>query len=237
MGERLKDEIFEMVSKAIGGIVSKYYEDANLEGLVDEVQRTFLIRLKISPEEFQKLGEEGLKELIFNETKSFYDRKEERYGAELMGKVERFAMLTIIDEKWKEHLREMDDLKEGINFRAYGQKDPLLEYKSDGFKLFVEMLDTLSTEVINFIFKFTSQTPEEAQTVKTPVRNNDSRMRTYHQSSEGMGYIGGDDNSSDPNASKTPVKVGPKIGRNDPCFCGSGKKYKNCHGSASKAAV
>ena len=85
-----------------------------------------------------------------------------------MGQIERFAMLNIIDEKWKEHLREMDDLKEGINFRAYGQKDPLLEYKTDGFKLFVEMLDSLSVGLINFIFKFTTQTPEEAKNIKTP---------------------------------------------------------------------
>jgi preprotein translocase subunit SecA len=239
MGERLKDEIFDMVDKAVENIVQKYYEDANIEGLIDEVQRTFLVRVQISPDEFQKLGESGIKDLIIKEAKSFYERKEERYGAELMGQIERFAMLNVIDEKWKEHLREMDDLKEGINFRAYGQKDPLLEYKSDGFKLFVEMLDSLSANVINFIFKFTAQAPEEARNVRTPVQSNQSRLRTYHESSEGMGYIGGSSESDgqDPNAKKQPIKVGEKIGRNDPCFCGSGKKYKNCHGSASKEAV
>ncbi|MBL8007722.1 MAG: preprotein translocase subunit SecA [Ignavibacteria bacterium] len=237
MGERLKDEIFEMVDKAVENIVKKYYEDGNLDGLKEEVQRTFLVRLSITPDEFQKLGETGLKDLIISETKTFYERKEERYGADLMGQIERFAMLTIIDEKWKEHLREMDDLKEGINFRAYGQKDPLLEYKSDGFKLFVEMLESISTSVINFIFKFTAQTQEEAKTVRTPVQTNTSRLRAYHQSSEGMGYIGGDESGEDPNAKQTPVKVGEKIGRNDPCFCGSGKKFKNCHGRTSKEAV
>ncbi|MEP7146044.1 MAG: SEC-C metal-binding domain-containing protein, partial [bacterium] len=240
MGERLKDEIFDMVDKAVENMVKKYHDEGNIDGLIDEVQRTFLVRLQISPEEFQKLGENGLRDLIFNETKIFYDRKEERYGPDLMGQIERFAILNIIDEKWKEHLREMDDLKEGINFRAYGQKDPLLEYKTDGFKLFVEMLDTLSTGIINFIFKFTAQTPEEAKNVRTPVQANQSRLRTYHQSSEGMGYIGGSDDSAageDPNAKNQPVKVAEKIGRNDPCFCGSGKKYKNCHGRTSREAV
>ncbi|MBS1551792.1 MAG: preprotein translocase subunit SecA [Bacteroidetes bacterium] len=239
MGERLKDEIFEMVEKAVDAMVNKYYADGNIDGLREEVQRTFLVIINVSPEEFQKLGETGLKELIMKETRAFYDRKEERYGADLMGQIERFAMLNVIDEKWKEHLREMDDLKEGINFRAYGQKDPLLEYKSDGFKLFVEMLDTISTGVINFIFKFTTQTPEEAKTVRAPRQVNESRLRTYHESTEGMGYIGGSDDGSgqDSNVKKEPVKVGEKIGRNDPCFCGSGKKYKNCHGRSSKEAV
>ncbi|MDQ3020087.1 MAG: preprotein translocase subunit SecA [Bacteroidota bacterium] len=238
-GERLKDDIFEMVDNAVENLVKKYYEDGNFDGLIDEVQRTFLVRLQLTPEEFQKQGESGLKDLIVKEAKSFYERKEERYGADLMGQIERFAMLNVIDEKWKEHLREMDDLKEGINFRAYGQKDPLLEYKTDGFKLFVEMLDSLSTNVINFIFKFTTQTPEEAKNVRTPVQSNQSRLRTYHESSEGMGYIGGSPEQSgqDSNAKIQPVKVGEKIGRNDPCFCGSGKKYKNCHGRISKEAV
>jgi preprotein translocase subunit SecA len=238
MGERLKDDIFEMVDKAVESIVKKHFEDGNLDGLKDEVQRTFLVVLKISPEEFQKLGETGLKDLIYKETKEFYERKEERYGSDLMGQIERFAMLSVIDEKWKEHLREMDDLKEGINFRAYGQKDPLLEYKTDGFKLFVDMLESMSAAVVNFIFKFTAQAPEEAKTIKTPAQSNQSRIRAYHQSSEGMGYIGGEESQGqDPNAKQAPVKVGEKIGRNDPCFCGSGKKYKNCHGRISKEAV
>ncbi len=238
MGERLKDEILEMVAKSAEDIVKKHYEEGDIEGLIDEVQRTFLVRLSIAPEEFQKMGEAGLREMVVKEATDFYNRKEERYGADLMGQIERFAMLSIIDEKWKEHLREMDDLKEGINFRAYGQKDPLIEYKSDGFKLFVEMLDSLNAAVVNFIYKFTAQAPEEAKTVRTPMQPSPSRMRTYHQSSEGMGYIGGGEQpEQDPNAKHTPVKVGEKIGRNDPCFCGSGKKYKNCHGRTSKEAV
>jgi preprotein translocase subunit SecA len=239
MGERLKDDILEMVEKSAGEIVKKNYEAGEIDGLIDEVQRTFLVRLSITPEEFQKLGESGVTDLVIKEARNFYIRKEDRYGPDLMGQIERFAMLSIIDEKWKEHLREMDDLKEGINFRAYGQKDPLVEYKTDGFKLFVDMLDSLNSAVVNFIYKFTTQTPEEAKNVRTPAQTNQSRLRTFHQSSEGMGYIGGQDDQSgqDPNAKHEPVKVGDKIGRNDPCFCGSGKKYKNCHGRMSKEAV
>jgi preprotein translocase subunit SecA len=233
MGERLKDDLFEMVESNIDDMIAKYFPESDIEGLKEEVQRTFLVRLEITPESFQKLGEIGLKDLILSEAKAFYKRKEERYGNVLMGQIERFAMLSIIDEKWKEHLREMDDLKEGINFRAYGQKDPLIEYKMDGFKIFQNMLETISVDVINFIFKFTTQTPEEARRVEGPKEINTSRLQTQKASSEGMGYIGNlqpEENEAAHTGKKQPIKVAPKAGRNDPCPCGSGKKYKNCHG-------
>jgi len=237
MGERLKDELFEMVEKSIDNIVEKYFPESDIEGLRDEVQRTFLTRVDVKPKEFQSLGETGLKDLILKEARGFYDRKEERYGSDLMGQIERFAMLNIIDEKWKEHLREMDDLKEGINFRAYGQKDPLIEYKMDGFKLFEDMLETISISVINFIFKFTTQTPEEAQAIEGPKGVSDSRIRTSHASTEGMGYqapnlVPKESEAASPTTKRQPVKVGKKVGRNDPCPCGSGKKYKHCHGKS-----
>jgi preprotein translocase subunit SecA len=232
-GERLKDEIFEMIDKTADRIVDKYHEEANIEALKDEVQRIFLVRLNITPEEFQSLGETGLKELVSKEAKDYYNRKEERYGSDLMGQVERFAMLSVIDEKWKEHLREMDDLKEGINFRAYGQKDPLIEYKKEGFQLFVDMLDSISDSVISLLYKFTTQSPEQSRQLHLSDQIDPNRLRTEHQSSQGMGYI----SSSQPGQERgkpSPVKVGDKIGRNDPCPCGSGKKYKHCHGKASK---
>ena len=235
MGERLKDELLEMVDKSIDNMIDKYFPESDLDGLIDEAQRTFLVRLKIKPDEFQSLGESGLKEMILKEAREFYDRKEERYGSELMGQIERFGMLTIIDEKWKEHLREMDDLKEGINFRAYAQKDPLVEYKMDGFRLFEDMLESVNISVINFIFKFTTQKPEEAQTIEGPKQVSTSRMRTMHASSEGMGYTAASlepqqSDAASPTSKKQPVKVGEKVGRNSPCPCGSGKKYKHCHG-------
>ncbi len=232
MGERLKDQIFEMVEKEVEKLVSTYFKELDYDGLKSEVQRMFLVRLNLTKEEFQKQGEEGLIRLILKEARDFYERKEKRYGSELMARLERFAMLSVIDEKWKEHLREMDDLKEGINFRAYGQKDPLIEYKIDGFRLFDEMLNSISTEVINFIFKFTVQTPEEIAK-QGPKEVNRSALRAQHESVDGMQYA---DNLQpvESEAARTgkrqPIKVGPKVGRNDPCPCGSGKKYKNCHG-------
>ncbi|MCU0373129.1 MAG: preprotein translocase subunit SecA [Ignavibacteria bacterium] len=235
MGERLKDELFEMVDKNVDKIIAKYFPDSDLHGLIEEVQRMFLVRLDISPEKFQALGEAGLKELVFKEAQAFYKRKEDRYGAELMGKIERFAMLTIIDEKWKEHLREMDDLKEGINFRAYGQKDPLIEYKMDGFRMFENMLETIAIDTINFIFKFTTRTQEESAQLEQVRSVNQSRLQVRHDASDGLGYSGNLDpveNDAARAGKHQPVKVGKKVGRNEPCPCGSGKKYKNCHGKS-----
>ena len=232
-GERLKDEIFSMSRSFVQKIVTRHYEEADVKGLLDEVQRTFMVVMTITPEKFQELGEEGLVDEIMKEVEETYKRKEEKYGTELIARIERFAMLSVIDDKWKEHLREMDDLKEGINFRAYGQKDPLIEYKKDGFELFVAMLDEISVEVINMVFKFTTR---EEQTQQRHRAIPTQRMQAIHASAQGAGFhvtpekagtIGEDQPEQ---TKKMPVKVGPKIGRNDPCPCGSGKKYKNCHG-------
>ena len=233
-GERLKDEIFEMARSTVTKIVHKYYEETDIKGLVDEVQRTFVVLMEITPEKFQSLGEDGLEEAIMNEVRETYKRREEKYGVDLIARVERFAFLTVIDEKWKDHLREMDDLKEGINFRAYGQKDPLIEYKRDGFELFVAMLEEIGKEVINFVFKFTTR---EEQVPQKRRQMPAQRMQTIHASAQGAGMKMSPENAQQKleqqpgdNTKKIPIKVGPKIGRNDPCPCGSGKKYKNCHG-------
>src|SRR4030095_6596290 len=231
MGERVKDEIFDMARTYITDTVAKYYPDADLTGLRDEIQRTFMVLMDITPEQFQSMGEKGLEDYILKLVDENYKRKEEKYGTELIAQIERFAMLSVIDDKWKEHLREMDDLKEGINFRAYGQKDPLIEYKKDGFELFARMLDDISVEVINFVFKFTVQEQPVPQ-----QRQRQQRMTTIKASAEGAGLKMTPEQSDaklqpgQDGVKKTPIKVGPKVGRNDPCPCGSGKKYKNCHG-------
>ncbi len=236
MGERIKDEILDMAGSYVEKTVKKYYDDADIKGLQDEIQRTFMTLLEITPDRFQSLGEEGLSEEIMNLVRENYKRKEEKYGVELVAQIERFAMLSVIDDKWKEHLREMDDLKEGINFRAYGQKDPLIEYKKDGFDLFMQMLEDISKDVIAFVFRFTVQEqqvpqrarqiqPQNMQTIKASATG--AGLKMTPEQSDNMG----DQQPGD--MKKMPIKVGPKIGRNDPCPCGSGKKYKNCHGKNS----
>jgi preprotein translocase subunit SecA len=155
----------------------------------------------------------------------------------LMATLERMGMLQVIDERWKEHLREMDDLKEGINLRAYGQKDPLLEYKAEAFQMFTEMLDMINREVVGIVFKVFPAAPEQIP-ARRPVRvPRPQELTLTHSESLGMGFqanrapVGTVSSPAEAKPGKPqPVRVGVKVGRNDPCPCGSGKKYKNCHG-------
>ena len=159
-----------------------------------------------------------------------------------MATLEKMAMLQVIDTKWRDHLREMDDLKEGIHLRGYGQKDPLVEYKGEAFKMFMELMEMIATDVLSMVFKLYPERPEQlpVQRARRPMRRED--MVLTHDSAIGAGYAV----NKEPITSTTgpqraqqsaggqrvqQIRVGPKIGRNDPCPCGSGKKYKNCHGS------
>jgi preprotein translocase subunit SecA len=158
-----------------------------------------------------------------------------------MGTIEKMVNLQVIDDRWKEHLREMDDLREGIHLRAYGQKDPLLEYKSEAFRMFMELLDMLNAAIVAGVFKlFPAQAQQEPLRagLRAPRRE---QLRTTHESSSGMGFQGSrepvpgqarpPEEAAAARAGKPqPMQVGEKIGRNDPCPCGSGKKFKQCHG-------
>ena len=229
-GDRLKGEIFEMLDEFISELVVKYFDDVMVNALKEDILMHLLVDVNLKPEEFEELGQDGLKDKIINTAKEFYNKKEEMITSDLMARLERYAVLSVIDHKWKEHLREMDDLKEGIGLRAYGQKDPLVEYKGEAFKLFVALLEQIRNEVVSFAFKFFPQAPEEIQTRRRqPAR----RMVVSKQDTTNIGLSGSRPHAvSEPQqAGKLqPVQVDEKIGRNDPCPCGSGKKYKNCHG-------
>jgi preprotein translocase subunit SecA len=227
-GERLKGEIFDLLDEYADDLIDRYFESVAADGIREELLHNLIVEVKLEPEEFETLGEEGVKERIVNAAKEFYKRKEEMLGSELMSRLERFAMLSVIDHKWKEHLREMDDLKEGIGLRAYGQKDPLVEYKGEAFKLFTDLIEQIRNDVVSFAFKFFPQQPDEIQR----QRQQSDRMVVSKQSTTNIGYSAG--SSQQAQASQRgkaqPVKVGEKVGRNEPCPCGSGKKYKHCHG-------
>jgi preprotein translocase subunit SecA len=195
----------------------------------EEMMYRLLVDVKIDPAEFEKLGKDGLKNKLFDAAKEFYRRKEEMLSSELMARLERYAMLSVIDQKWKEHLREMDDLKEGIGLRAYGQKDPLVEYKGESFKLFVTLLEEIRNDVVSFSFKFFPHAPAEVQQQR---RQPASRITESKQVATNIGLQAEPRQvASAQHAGKVqPVRVMEKVGRNDPCPCGSGKKYKQCHG-------
>ncbi|MFA8344234.1 MAG: preprotein translocase subunit SecA [Rhodothermaceae bacterium] len=228
-GERLKEKVFDDLDKYIESIVENYFDDTLTEALREDLLQHLLVDVRIEEEVFEKLGKKGLADKVFEICRDFYDRKEEMLGSELMGRLERYAMLSIIDEKWKDHLREMDDLKEGIGLRAYGQKDPLIEYKAEGYKLFVTLLEEIQNEVVSFCFKYFPAEPEE---VKARKQSN-QRVRATKSDDTNMGYQSPElqeNEAAQRGRQKPVVNEEPKVGRNDPCPCGSGKKYKQCHG-------
>lgn len=170
----------------------------------------------------------------------------ETEGRELVKALEKAAVLSIIDDKWMEHLRELDSVKEGIGLRAFGQKDPLLEYKREAFKMFGVLVEEMNSEIISLIWKAMPEGADNKQKLmeaKAPMRKkiDMSKLKTQHDSpiDMAMRFDGGaqQGNSAQQNMTaggqkqkQEPVVVGEKVKRNDPCPCGSGKKYKHCHG-------
>lgn len=230
-GDRLKSEIFDYLEEFVTEVVDQNFDEVQAEIIREEILQKLLVDVKLEPTEFETLGKEGIKNRIMENARTFYKKKEEMIGSDLMARLERYAMLSVIDQKWKEHLREMDDLKEGIGLRAYGQKDPLIEYKGEAFKLFVALLEDIRNEVVSFAFKFFPQAPDEVQNRR---RRQPARITESKQSAINIGLASpasrAGQSSPDQGGKPQPVQVADKVGRNDPCPCGSGKKYKHCHG-------
>jgi preprotein translocase subunit SecA len=226
-GDRLKGEILEYLEDYIKDVVHTNFDNIEIETIKEELRMNLLIDIQLEPEEFEKLAQEGISNKILDAAKDFYSKKEEMITSEIMGRLERYAVLSVIDHKWKEHLREMDDLKEGIGLRAYGQRDPLVEYKAEAFKLFTTLLNEIRNEVVSFTFKFWPQAPEEVQARR---RTPSSRLMESKQATTNIGLTPRAQEMSAPAGKPQPVIAGDKVGRNDPCPCGSGKKYKQCHG-------
>ncbi|MCU0643031.1 MAG: preprotein translocase subunit SecA [bacterium] len=241
-GENLKDQIIDMIEQVADDLASnyagedQYIEDWDWTGLNVEIQRIFLL-----PPLFQNINDiptgfsrENLAETLREKALENYKRRERFIGEREMRRLERLASLQVLDICWREHLYEMDNIKEGIGLRAYGQKDPLIEYKSEGFHAFTEMLARFNEGAIRLIF--TAQLRDETRF--TPrQRPAPARMSEVHDSADGMGFravtsaeSAEQDSQPDKPGKKVPIVVGDKVGRNDPCPCGSGKKYKKCCG-------
>nr|MBP8975770.1 SEC-C domain-containing protein [Bacteroidota bacterium] len=233
-----RDDIFDMLQDVVTKIVQKYYGEGDIEGLQQEVRSKFLINLDITPDQFQSFGEKGLIEEIVHRAQEFYHRKEEQLGSEIMGQIEKMVMLQVIDTKWRDHLRELDDLKEGIHLRGYGQKDPLVEYKTEAFSMFVELMEMISNEVLELVFKLYPERQEQLPPLQQRRAPRRGQLMYQHESALGAGLqpnhapVPGEAQQAAGSPTKVQtVHVPKKVGRNEPCPCGSGKKYKNCHGA------
>ncbi|MGQ9750428.1 preprotein translocase subunit SecA [Desulfosoma sp.] len=218
-GGNLKPAIMDMAEELLLDIIASttdeksYAEDWNLEALQTEVQRLFGSGLVPSAAELSDMMPEDLKALLWQRVQERYDAREKEFGENLTRDLENYVLLQTLDSLWKDHLLNMDHLKEGIGLRGYAQQDPLVAYKREAHALFDDMIHRLKEETVRVLFHVQIRQEEEVQQLRQEQEN----QPMYYGPADG------------PRRPQT-VKKDKKVGRNDPCPCGSGKKYKKCCG-------
>jgi preprotein translocase subunit SecA len=219
-GENLKESILEMVKSIIERNVeiytagSKYPEEWDIKGLLDHLYDMFLEKDSVVIDvDIDRLDKEVLTDIIYEEAVRQYEKKEAEIGPEQMREIERIVLLRVVDTKWMDHIDEMDQLRQGIGLRAYGQVDPLIEYKKIAFDMFEDLIQSIQEDTVKFLYhiQINKDNMIQREQVAKPVSTN-----------------------VDAEEKKQPVVKGKKVGRNDPCPCGSGKKYKKCCGANIK---
>jgi len=285
-GDKIKIDLENMIFDLCKTISARYHSVSDDEGLRLECIRTLAVDPPITLKQMGELSEEEMSNLIFEEVKSYYQRKKhllsemtgtgmarikadhpevefveirftdgfrglklvvnlekvvDSKGREVIDNLEKNISLSVIDDKWKNHLREMDDLRQSVQNAVFEQKDPLLVYKFEAFELFQQMLNDINVQVISMLLKCDIEGGQQNQAPRAAVpdtrREDFSKLKVRHdevspnvaqqlkQAGESLPV------QQDEPQKKEPIKVGPKLGPNDPCFCGSGKKYKKCHGA------
>jgi preprotein translocase subunit SecA len=208
-GEDLKDTVISMIDDVIDQVVDsfagevKYSDDWDLPGLLTYIERNILPQVDFTTQDLVGMTRHDMKEFLRERTYRLYEAREAELGHETMRELEKAVLLNIIDQKWMDHIDAMDQLRNGISLRAYGQKDPLIEYKFEAYDAFQSMVYSIKEDVVRYIFR-----------VKV-VQQREERKTFENQGGE---------------TEKKPIRVEKKVGRNDPCPCGSGKKYKKCCG-------
>ena len=234
--ESLRDEAIELIAIVCERMAAKHCPDSDTPEYWDtsalklDLLKTVMVDLDFDSEGVRGLNYNGLVAKIIADALKIYEIKETAVTPEIMRQLERFAMLRVIDERWKEHLYEMDQLKTGIGLRAYGQRDPLIEYKKESFEMFTLLLDTIERETVEMIYRLQVAPPPGATAPADA-----GRLRAVHAEATAMGYRGTPEESRTAGKQQPVKRTEAKVGRNDPCPCGSGKKYTNCHGAAAAA--
>ena len=215
-GENIKDNIINMIHTVIENIVLLYSQEevVNKEALKEEIRRTFGLEDIESLKE-DKFNEQKLQEELTKKAIEKYAQKEIEIGEQELRELERVVMLKVVDQKWMDHIDAMDELKDGIGLRAYGQKDPVVQYRIEGTDMFDEMIYSIQQDVVKILLNVSKQ---------KEIRRTEA-ARITNASLDNINDVDGQQK-----AHITVVKQGPDVGRNDPCPCGSGKKYKNCCG-------
>ena len=221
-GEELKEHFYQIVDILIDELVLAYIpekidDETDFAELHEAVKRIFNIEFEIDDKILEDVTQESIAEFLQSKAKEYYEEKEKEIGSEILRHVERYIMLQTLDYLWKDHLLSMDHIREGIGLRGYAQKDPLLEYKREGFDMFTSTMERFNEEICEKLYKV------------QPVSDVDmQRMEEKRKQEEQNIVLGrGEDQGEEV---KKPIRRGKKVGRNDPCPCGSGLKYKKCHG-------
>jgi len=216
--DNIREHVFDMIRPVVERIVEAHCADEdipeewNLDAIVDYAHATFLKEGTIKREDLEGREKESIVEFLMEEVRKLYDEREQQIGEETMREFEKVVVLRAVDSKWMDHIDAMDQLRQGIHLRAYGGTDPLREYQFEGFEMFREMVENIQEEVTKYI-------------MKAHVESNVQRQEV----AKGQTETGGGSNRE---TQRRPIRrAEQRVGRNDPCPCGSGKKYKHCHGS------
>ncbi len=212
LGEDMKEHVGQMIEGTVDRAVKTYAPDGvhpeewDLAALLEYAGHLFLPDHNLTPKDLAGLNREELREELLFRSLDYYEAREQELGSGVLREIERLVLLRLVDEKWMDHIDAMEQLREGIGLRAYGQKDPLVEYRFEGYEMFQNMIDNIQEDVVRYVFRVNVVPGPEARQVVE---------------SHGEGE------------NRAPERRGGKVGRNAPCPCGSGKKYKKCCGMAA----
>ena len=246
-GDNLRENIMGMVNHIIKEEMAQYAneqlypEEWQLDHLIEDAEKIYAPAGKLKKEELVEMSRDDLKDALEKVAEDGYRQRELLFGEENMRELEKVVMLRVVDNKWMEHLDHMDMLREGINLRAYGQRNPLVEYKIEALDMFSEMEAAIQDQIASLMYHVSIVTPEQQQAMNDAQQANETQKQKMEKTIEqqrsqlsdhlqNAQASHGDEVSAAEAKKKPTTSDGKKVGRNDPCPCGSGKKYKNCCG-------
>src|SRR5215217_7585394 len=237
MGQTAREQVAEVIERLVEEYTpGDFVEDWDLDGLWAQLDQIFRVDFDVEELDREQLDRDQLVALLVEDALKLYDEREQELGEELMRALERFLLLQIIDQRWREHLYDMDYLREGIHLRGFAQIDPLVAYKNEGFALFQDLMNSIWSDFARMVYNVE---------VEVEGANGDGALPEQQRGGAAMQYSGGTaedqpsaygDTDQEPATGSTVVEQRrvdehEQLGRNDPCWCGSGKKYKKCHGA------
>ncbi|HET9719373.1 MAG TPA: SEC-C metal-binding domain-containing protein, partial [Solirubrobacteraceae bacterium] len=260
MGDVAREEVVNLIERLVGEYTAgDYVEDWDVPGLLVRVQEIFTPTGELMEIDADRVDREELISALQEEALAQYKRREEELGEELMRALERFLLLQIIDQRWREHLYDMDYLQQGIHLRSAAQMDPLVAYKNEAFELFGDLMNTIWGDFARMVYHVEVTVQEGPDAVPGPPPMPARRPSAASSSATGgasrVSYSGGASAGAGASAMRAAAAAAPELGmvsdgfddeplppveqhrsegepgRNDPCWCGSGKKYKKCHGA------